>query len=397
MESSRAKKLIDEYLTYEEAKQLLVKLVQFPSPQTALLEKEPQVLALIQQTIRPELEKDGIRPIIDDKGNLIATLKGEEDQGKSLLLVSYAMNAAPATMQNPYSGEIVDGTPYQIEGECVWGRGACEQKGSLAAMMLAIKIIARCQAKLPADLIFATSTAGETGRHLSVSHILNHNKIKTDWGILDGPPQIQLGNKGRIDILVTVKGKPTHSSRPWDGINAIQGAVKVLEKLDPLMPYPSERAHPKLGQVSLTPTSIQSFPKATHTVPAECQILLDRRLLPGDDPNEAVEDLKTAIGEIDPYEVKIRGEDFSYPSEVTKDAEIVSALEQSIRTMLGREPEYTFASAALDAGLLNREGIQSVSYGPRDFRFQHTDNELVSITNVFETAKVFAHIALSRG
>ena len=139
MESSRAKKLIDEYLTYEEAKQLLVKLVQFPSPQTALLEKEPQVLALIQQTIRPELEKDGIRPIIDDKGNLIATLKGEEDQGKSLLLVSYAMNAAPATMQNPYSGEIVDGTPYQIEGECVWGRGACEQKGSLAAMMLAIK------------------------------------------------------------------------------------------------------------------------------------------------------------------------------------------------------------------------------------------------------------------
>ena len=395
MESNEAKKLIEEHLTYEEAKQLLVKLVQFPSPQTALFEEEPQVLALIQETIKPELEKDGVRPVIDDMGNLVATLKGA-GPGKSLLLVSYAMNAAPATMQNPYSGEIIDGTPYQIEGECVWGRGACEQKGSLAAMMMAVKVIARYQAELAADLIFATSTAGETGRHLSVSHILSQNKIKTDWGILDGPPQIQLANKGRIDILVSVKGKPTHSSRPWDGINAVQGAVKVLERLNPLMPYPSEKTHPELGQVSLTPTSIHSFPKATHTVPAECQILLDRRLLPGDDPTEAVQDLETAIGAIDPYGIEVRGEDFSYPSEVSQDAEVVKALGQSIRTMLGREPEYTFAAAALDAGFLNREGIQSVSYGPRDIRFQHTDHELVSVTDVFETAKVFAHLALSR-
>ena len=395
MESNESKKLIEEHLTYEEAKQLLVKLVQFPSPQTALFEEEPQVLALIQETIKPELEKDGVRPVIDDMGNLVATLKGA-GPGKSLLLVSYAMNAAPATMQNPYSGEIIDGTPYQIEGECVWGRGACEQKGSLAAMMMAVKVIARYQAELAADLIFATSTAGETGRHLSVSHILSQNKIKTDWGILDGPPQIQLANKGRIDILVSVKGKPTHSSRPWDGINAVQGAVKVLERLNPLMPYPSEKTHPELGQVSLTPTSIHSFPKATHTVPAECQILLDRRLLPGDDPTEAVQDLETAIGAIDPYGIEVRGEDFSYPSEVSQDAEVVKALGQSIRTMLGREPEYTFAAAALDAGFLNREGIQSVSYGPRDIRFQHTDHELVSVTDVFETAKVFAHLALSR-
>ena len=47
------------------------------------------------------------------------------------------MNAAPSTMPKPYSGEIVDGAPYKLDGECVWGRGACEQKGSLAAMMAA--------------------------------------------------------------------------------------------------------------------------------------------------------------------------------------------------------------------------------------------------------------------
>ena len=56
------------------------------------------------------------------------------------MLVGYAMCAAPSTMQNPYSGEIVDGAPYKLDGECVWGRGACEQKGSLAAMMAAVQI-----------------------------------------------------------------------------------------------------------------------------------------------------------------------------------------------------------------------------------------------------------------
>jgi acetylornithine deacetylase/succinyl-diaminopimelate desuccinylase-like protein len=66
-----------------------------------------------------------------------------------------------------------------------------------------------------------------------------------------------------VDILVTVRGKQAHSSRPRDGLNAVEGAMKVLEKLRPLMPYPSEHQHPDLGRVSLTPTSFESFPKVS--------------------------------------------------------------------------------------------------------------------------------------
>ncbi|MEE9549971.1 MAG: hypothetical protein V3W08_06180, partial [Candidatus Binatia bacterium] len=141
MEPREAKLLIEENLQAEEVKRLLVMLVQRPSPQTDLLEEEPQVQAFIREVIKPELEEAGIPSVIDERGNLIASLKGE-GRGKRLLLVSYAMNAVPSTMQNPYSGAIVDGTPHGIKGECVWGRGACEQKGSLAAMMSALKLIA---------------------------------------------------------------------------------------------------------------------------------------------------------------------------------------------------------------------------------------------------------------
>ena len=395
MDAQTAKRVIEKNLQYDETKRLLVKLVQHASPQTSLLEAEPQVLALIRDVIKPELEQTGLRPVIDGMGNLILHIKGRTRNDR-LMLVGYAMCAAPSTMQNPYSGEIVDGAPYKLHGECVWGRGACEQKGSLAAMLAALRFIGSSKVELPSDLYLVVSTAGETGRHDSLAYVLDHGRVETEWCIIDGPPQIQLGNKGRIDVLVTVRGKQAHSSRPWEGINAIDGAMKVLDKLKPLMPYPETKTHGSLGKVSLAPNAIESFPKATHTIQNECRIMFDRRLLPGDDPKKAVQQMRNAIGKIEPFEIEVEPKDFMYPSEVGKDAEVVRALEHGIRTVLNYEPQYTFSTAANDTGLFNFRGIQAINYGARDIRFQHTDHDLVSVNDVFNAAKVFAFIALHR-
>jgi len=395
MESQTAKRIIEKNLLYEEVRRILVKLVQTPSPQTELLEGEPQVLAFIRDVIKPELEQAGMHPSLDSMGNLILRLKGR-GKGDRLMLVGYGMSAAPSTMGNPYSGEIIDGAQYEIEGECVWGRGACEQKGSLAAMIAAMRFIGANKVELPSDLYFVVSTAGETGRHDSLAHVLNHGNVEADWCIIDGPPEIQLGNKGRVDVLVTVRGKQAHSSRPWEGINAIEGATRVLEKLRPLMPYPEEKAHPELGKVSLTPNAIESFPKATHTIQSECRIMFDRRLLPGDDPNKAVTQMREAIGRLEPFEVEVQARDFMFPSEVARDADVVQALEFAMRTMLGQDPRYSYSTAANDTGLFNFRGIQAINYGSRDIRFQHTDHDLVSATSVFNAAKIFAFLALHR-
>ena len=395
MDAGTAKKLIEKNLSYDEAKRLTVKLVQHASPQTELLEAEPQVLALIREVIKPELEQSNLKPFVDKMGNLILHLKGRTRNDR-LILVGYAMCAAPSTMQNPYSGQIVDGAPYKLDGDCVWGRGACEQKGSLAAMMAAVKFIGATKVELPSDFYFVVSTAGETGRHDSLAYVLDRGKVDADWCIIDGPPEIQLGNKGRVDVCVVVRGKQAHSSRPWEGINAIDGAVRVLEKLKPLMPYPETKSHPELGKVSLTPNAIESFPKATHTIQGECRIMFDRRLLPGDDPRKALQQMRDAIGKIEPFEIEIQPRDFMYPSEVGKDAEVVQTLEHGIRTMLGRVPTYSFSTAANDTGLFNFRGIQAINYGSRNIRFQHTDHDLVSVSKVFDAAKVFTFLALHR-
>jgi len=395
MNAESAKKIIEKNLQYDEVKRLLVKLVQNASPQTELLEAEPQVLALIRDVIKPELDQAGLHAGIDVMGNLIVHVKGRR-QGERLMLVGYAMNAAPSTMQNPYSGEIVEGARYDLDGECVWGRGACEQKGSLAAMIAALRFVGTNKIELPADLYFVISTAGETGRHDSLAYVLDHGNVEADWCLIDGPPEIQLGNKGRIDVLVTVKGKQAHSSRPWEGINAIEGAMKVLLNLKPLMPYPEDKAHPELGKVSLTPNAIESFPKATHTIQSECRIMFDRRLLPGDDPKKAIKQIEDAIGKIEPFTIEVLPRDFMYPSEVQKDAAVVQALEHAIRTVLGQQPAYSFSTAANDTGLFNVRGIQAINYGSRDIRFQHTDHDLVSVNSVFNAAKVFAFLAIHR-
>src|SRR3989475_1591012 len=395
MDAGTAKKLIEKNLTYDEVKRLTVKLVQHASPQTQLLESEPQVLSLIRDVIKTELEQSGLKPTIDRMGNLILHVKGKTRNDR-LMLVGYAMCAAPSTMQNPYSGEIVDGAPYKLDGECVWGRGACEQKGSLAAMMAAMKFVGGGKVELPSDLYFIVSTAGATRRHDSLAFVLDHGGVEADWCIIDGPPEIQLGNKGRVDILVTVKGKQAHSSRPWEGINAIDGAMKVLETLKPLMPYPEAKSHAELGKVSLTPNAIESFPKATHTIQSECRIMFDRRLLPGDDPRKAIRQMEDTIGKIAPFEIEVQPREFMYPSEVEKDAEVVQALETAIRTVSGQQPTYSFSTAANDTGLFNFRGIQAINYGARDIRFQHTDHDLVSLNKVFDAAKVFAFLAIHR-
>ena len=100
MEAQIAKKLIEKNLQYDEVKRLAVKLVQHASPQTAKLETEPQVLALISEVVKPELERAELHPFIDKIGNLVLQIKGREPSGR-LLLVGYAMNAAPSNMPNP--------------------------------------------------------------------------------------------------------------------------------------------------------------------------------------------------------------------------------------------------------------------------------------------------------
>jgi acetylornithine deacetylase/succinyl-diaminopimelate desuccinylase-like protein len=402
MNDTDIKTLLDERISRERAKELLVALVKVPSPQTELLEDEPLLKAFIASAIEPRLRAMGFGDIrYEGMGNLIATC-GAGTSGKSLMLIGNAMNQPAATMPNPYDGDVVGGAPYGLPGECVMGKGASEQKANLAAMLHAMEIVIASKIPINGKLIFTCCVSGETGKHDAIKSVVEGAGVRADMAVLGGTGlKITLGNRGRIDVFVTVKGSPCHSSRPWDGINAISGATEAIRLL--LDKVKLDKTHPQLGRQSLTVNHIRSFPESTHTVQERCEFTLDRRLLPGEDPNEAFAEIERIAKEIertkDPvsgktYSVEVRLGPYMYPSLVTTESPVVRALLRASEVVLGKPAETYYSPSAFDQGYLNHVGIATANFGPGEHQYAHTDRDMASVERTADAAKVYAFMML---
>ena len=395
MTPEEAFSVIDHFASDKEIDQLLVDLLRYPSPQTERLEADPPLKTFIAEMIAPRLaELTGSAGAIDAMGNLIWRLGGASDESsKGLLLMGYAMTFPAASMKEPFSGLLVDGTTFGAAGQCAHGRGACEQKGALAAMIYAAAIVARTELALRAPLILAVSLAGETGSHDAAKFILQKDEISAHSAIigLGTGNRICLGNKGRIDVEITVRGKSAHSSMPEQGVNAVDGFRRVMECLDRL---PLRAGHPGLGNATLTVTQVTSEPNISHTIPDVCRAVLDRRLLPGEDPDAACREIQETLQGLHGWSIAVTRGAFMYPSEIARGAAIVAAIDSASRDLTKRESELFYTPAALDAGFLNRNGIETIMFGPGDLRFAHTDQEAVPLQDVRNAAKIYAATAL---
>jgi acetylornithine deacetylase/succinyl-diaminopimelate desuccinylase-like protein len=333
--------------------------------------------------------------------NLIATY-GAGASGKSLMLIGNAMNQPAATMPNPYAGDVVDGATYGLPGECVMGKGASEQKANLAAMLHAMETVIASKTPINGKLIFTCCVSGETGKHDAIKSVVEGAGVRADMAVLGGTGlKITLGNRGRIDVFVTVKGSPCHSSRPWDGVNAITGATEAIRLL--LDKVKVDKSHPQLGRQSLTVNHIRSFPESTHTVQERCEFTLDRRLLPGEDPNAAFAEIERIAKEVerikDPvsgktYGVEARLGPYMYPSLVTTESPVVRALLRASEVMLGKPVETYYSPSAFDQGYLNHVGIATANFGPGENQYAHTDYDIASVERTADAAKVYAFMML---
>jgi acetylornithine deacetylase/succinyl-diaminopimelate desuccinylase-like protein len=404
MHDADIKKLLDTRISRARAKELLIELVKVPSPQTELLEDEPLLKTFVKTAIEPRLHAMGFADIrYDAMGNLIATY-GAGTSNRSLMFIGNAMNQPASTMPNPYNGDVVDGAKYGLPGECVMGKGASEQKANLAAMLHAMETVIASKVAITGKLIFTCCLSGETGKHDAIRSVVEGAGVRADMAVLGGTGlTITLGNRGRIDVFVTVKGSPCHSSRPWHGINAITGATEAIRLL--LSKVKLDKSHPQLGRQTLTVNHIRSFPDSTHTVQERCEFTLDRRLLPGEDPNEAFAEIERIAKEVekiaDPvsgktYGVEVRLGPFMYPSLVTTESGVVCAILQASEVMLGAPVETHYSPAAFDQGYLNHVGIETANFGAGEHQYAHTDYDMASVERTTDAAKVYAFMMLER-
>lgn len=388
-------------ITMDRCKQLFVELVKVPSPQTELMENEPLLKRFITSEVEPRLRGIGISDIrYDGMGNLYSA-HGAGVSGRSVMLITNAMNQPQATMKNAYAGDVVDGEPYDLPGEVVLGKGASEQKSNMAAMLIAMESVIASGVPIAGRLVHLCCLSGETGKHDAIKSIVDATNARADMAFLGGTSlKLSLGNRGRIDTFIKVRGKSCHSSGPQNGCNAILGAMETIRRLTA---FDLPRKDDHLGAQSLTVTSIRSFPESTHTIQDRCEITIDRRLLPGENPNDAFTEIERIAMQVDgmvdpvsgtPFRVEVTKGPFMYPSLVDGQDEIVRTLDAVCETVLGFTPEHIYAPNAFDQGFLNHIGIPTVNWGPGEYRYAHTDLDMASVARVKDAALVYATLLL---
>lgn len=362
---------------------LLQRLVRHPSEQTELQEDDPRVKAFITDCVAPEIAKLGLGPgRYDSMGNLILEL-GPATAERSVLFATYAMTHPAARMTDPFSATVID----TQAGPAVRGRGVAEQKTALTAALGAVAQAHRDG--LQGRIVFTVLSAGETGRHTAIESVSNALEAPPGIAIicLGTDNRIGAGNKGRLDIDISVEGRSVHSSTPSAGIDAIDGARHCLNALKAL--DLGVAASPEFGPATLTPTAIHSGPNATHTLQDIVQMTFDRRLLPGEDPDKAFETIRAALPDDGPWTIQCRRGPFMYPNHIDDDGALMALLRGAYADAGLGDAGTVICNFALDAGYFGHRGIESAMLGPGEIDQFHSEEEHVRISDMLDMARVY--------
>jgi acetylornithine deacetylase len=144
--------------------------------------------------------------------------------------------------------------------------------------------------------------------------------------------------------------------------------------------------HPGLGQATLTPTALRSWPEATHTVQDEVRLVFDRRLLPGDDPQAAFAMIAAAADIGAPWSVTTEFGPFMHPAEINIDGDLARAVNEGCRRMNLSPPPTFHSHGALDAGYFCAKGGESAMWGPGDMDQWHSDDERIAVSDLVDGA-----------
>ena len=299
------------------------------------------------EVLRAYLEDAGVEveliAKVPERANLVARIRGN-GSGPALALLSHTdtVLADPAEWQrDPWSGEVVDGE--------IWGRGALDMKGQVAASAVAIASLAREGFRPGGDLVFIAAADEEVGEDFGLSWLVREHPdaVRADYAINEGGgDRVVLGGrplylcataeKMTAPFRLRVHGRSGHASMPSIADNALVKAARIVEQLAAYRPRlrhlpetealleailgevpPVEEAaarveavHPMartlvepLLSLTFAPTMVEAS-KKRNVIPALCELVVDSRLQPGQTPEDAREELRAAIGE-DGYEYEL--------------------------------------------------------------------------------------------
>ncbi|MFX3617378.1 MAG: M20 family metallopeptidase [Sporolactobacillus sp.] len=349
---------------------------------------------LLAEYIRTIMTESGCETIIQEteggRPNVIARLRGNGHRGT--ILFNTHMDVVPAG-----KGWKTDPLKLTIKDNKAFGRGVMDAKGPLASMMAAFEALAKSGEKLDHDIVLV-AVSDEEGASIGAHHL--PPSLTGEFAIVGESTNgnLALSHRGSLRPVLVAEGVTAHSARPELGVNAINIMARVLTALeDYAKNIVEKRIHPYSGQATLTTTVIQGGLKESM-VPDRCEAVIDRRLIPGESKEAAMEEMMGVIDQIPEVKGKVHIERFlpttGDASEISADHPAVSIVKQAITRVYGKEPKYSGLTCNCDMSHFMDSGIPTIIYGPGDFIAAHIANEWIDLSELEKATWTYASIIL---
>jgi acetylornithine deacetylase len=331
----------------------------------------------VANAVAVEMRRIGLDVTIDEvapgRPNVVGVLDGKS-KGRALMFCGHTDTVGVTGMTDPF-------TPVERDGR-LYGRGAQDMKGGVAAMIDAARVVA--ERGLPSGRVIVAAVVDE--EHSSIGADALAAKWTADAGIVTEPTDlaIAVGHKGFAWVEVEVLGRAAHGSRPAEGQDAILRLGRVLTYLEALdRSLQQKPPHPLMGTASLH----ASFVEGGHELssyPDRAVLQLERRTLPDEPELQALEEVRHILATLASEDETFRATAksmFSRPAyEVPADHELPRTLARAVAEV-GGVPRITGASFWTDAAVLGHAGIPSILFGPGGAGL-HSIEEYVNVGDV---------------
>ena len=333
-----------------------------------------------------------IQEVKPGRPNLLARL-GPEGARPHLIFNGHTdtVPAGGGWTHDPCGGEIVDGRLY--------GRGAADMKGGLASMMAAVAALVRSRVRISGSLTLAAMMDEEEtqdGTRFAVQH-----GLRGDFAIVGEPTELRpvIAHKGDAVIEIETRGVEAHGSTPDAGVSAIDHMADVLVELRALSERIKARQDPVVGHPTLHAGTIEGGVNP-WMVAGRCRITVDRRVLPGEHPENVVREVEEVVDRVRQRRPNFRGTvrlvTFARPMTTASSNPVVRAVREATATVLGHDPGIHGWSATCDANIHVNDGdTPAIVFGPGSIeRDAHRPDESVPVRELVAAAQIYALTAL---
>jgi len=311
------------------------------------------------------------------------------DAGETLLVASHLDTVPVDGMEiPPFDPRVADGR--------VFGRGACDTKGGMAALVAALERVL-AQGTLRRNVIVvgeADEELGGTGVNDVIAHLASH---PPDWVIATEPTELRVvtRHKGIVHARLRAGGVACHSSDPSQGRSAVLALCRAVLALDELASEIGRRPDPKLGPATLSVGQIGGG-TATNIVPDDAWLLLDRRCLPGEDETLVRAELEGLLAKHALDDVRVEWCSLEKAALATPEEDPSVRTVQAALRFSALDPTPDSVAFGTDAGVFSAHGIPGVVFGPGSIAQAHTAAEWVAIDQVEAASSIFERILSSR-